>query len=216
MSVEVGIGSKVEFASALASAKSMSAITNASSAVATLEASHGVSVGDYIVITTSGWSRLQGRVCRVSAVDTNDVTLEGVDTSDTALYPAGQGAGTVQEVTWTEISQIAGIQPSGGEQQFADASFLSDADDEQVPANRTAVVYAFPIHDDPALSWYSSFRAACAAGLRPIRLTSAAGKITLLNGYWSFGELPQISRTETTKVGATFTGSRRTLIRYAS
>lgn len=217
MSVEVGIGSKVEFGSALATAKTMSAISNANPAVATLEASHGVAVGEYIVITSSGWGKLQGRICRVSVVATNDVTLEGIDTSSTSDYPAGLGVGTVQEVsTWTEMTQIAGINPSGGDQQFADASTLADTDDEQIPSNRTAVVYTFPVHDDNALSWYATLRTTAAAGLRPMRLTAASGKKTLMNGYWSFGEIPQISRTETTKVGATFTGSRRTLIRYST
>ncbi len=48
-----------------------------------------------------------------------------------------------------------------------------------------------------------------------MRLSKPGGGKYLVNGYWSFGENPQISRTETTKVRVTFTASARP-INYAT
>lgn len=213
MTVSVAVGASVYFASALGTSLTMSAVSNASTAVATVGTSHGIGTGDYVVITASGWSLLNGRAARVVGTDGTSVTLEGIDTSSTALYPAGQGTGSMKEVTtWTQITQIAGVDSSGGDQNFADSSTLEDTDDKQIPTSRSPIAYTFTVHDDPTLSWYSSLRTVADAGTAmPMRLSKPGGGKYLVNGYWSFGENPAISRTETTKVRVTFTASSRPL-----
>ena len=67
----------------------ITAISNASPASVT--ATHSLSAGDFVVIASS-WGLLDMRVCRVAGVTgTTAFTLEGVDTSDTAKYPATTG-----------------------------------------------------------------------------------------------------------------------------
>lgn len=134
--------------------KTMSAITNASAAVATLEASHGFIATD-IGIFTSGWSKLNGRVVRISAVSVNDVTLEGINTSNTTDYPAGSGTGSVVEVTaWTQITQVIEASFSGGEQQFTTYSFLEDSFERQLPTQKSAMSLTLQIGDDQSLAHY--------------------------------------------------------------
>lgn len=194
MAITLAVGTTVAIASTLGTSKTMSAITNATEAVATLEASHGISQGDIFVIT-SGWERLNGRVVRAKTVSTNDVTLEGIDTSDTTLYPTGSGTGSVREVTaWTNISQItAGIQVSGGDQQFADVTTIADAIQKQIPTTRSPINVTLPVFDDPTLSWYSTVRTASeTAAATPVRMVFPNSSRLLASAYWSLQQVPTI------------------------
>lgn len=217
MTVSVAVGASVHFASALGTAITMSAISNATSAVATVGTGHGIAGGDYVVLNASGWSLAAGRAARVSGTDGTSITLESIDTSSTGLYPAGQGTGSIKKVsTWTELTQIAGVDSGGGEQNFADASMLIDVDDKSIPTSRSPTTYTFTVHDDPTLAWYSTLRSVADGGVpMPMRITKPSGGKFLANGYWAFGENPQLSRAETTKVRVSFTASARP-VNYSS
>jgi hypothetical protein len=196
MSVQTGAGSILSIASAFGLVKAMSAISNAAEAVATLEASHGVAPGDYIVIS-SGWGELDGRTVRVSAVSTNDVTLEDIDTSDTSRYPPGSGAGTVREITtWTEIAQIKAdsFSTSGGDQQFTDASPLSASVDRQLPTTKSAYNVTFEVMDTSA-----GFTVARNVSATPTPFRISKGAVnTVGTGIWSASEVGKISGREVT------------------
>lgn len=194
MSITSAVGTTFAIASTYGSAKTMSAISNATSAVATLEASHGVIVGDILEIT-SGWDRLNGRIVRVSAVATNDVTLENIDTSNTSNFPAGTGTGTVREITaWTQITQItAGFSVSGGGQQYADTTTLADRTQKRIPTVRDPIDITLPFFDDPSLAWYSVVRgvseSTTATALRVVFPNSSR---LLANGNWSLLTIPKV------------------------
>jgi len=129
----------------------MSAITNATSAIATLEAAHGIIVSDILQIVTSGWPKIAGRVARASNVATNDITLENLDSANTSDYPTGSGAGTVREITtWTPIGQIlnGSFASSGGEQQYNTFQYLDQDDQIEEPIGRAPGRLEFTIHDD--------------------------------------------------------------------
>src|SRR5688572_11152068 len=103
MSVVNAAGSVFAIASTYGSTVAITAASNASACVLTA-ASHGASVNDYVEIVSSGWGRMEKRVFRVSVVASNDITLEGFDTSSTTLFPAGQGTGTVRRISaWTNL-----------------------------------------------------------------------------------------------------------------
>lgn len=194
MAITLAVGTQVAIASTYGAAKTMSAISNATSAVATLEASHGVVQGDFLEIT-SGWDRLNGRICRVSAVNTNDVTLESIDTSSTSLYPVGTGTGTVREITaWTTISQItSNISVSGGDQNFADVTTLTDTTQKQIPTVRSPVQVTLPVYDDPSLGWYSTVRTASeTATATAVRMVFPNASRLVANAYWSLQQVPTI------------------------
>lgn len=213
MSITIATGSALDIGT-LGTAKNMTAITNATEAVATLEASHGIIVGDYFVVT-SGWDKLNGRVVRAKTVATNDVTLEGINTSDTTLYPAGQGTGSVKEVTaWTEITQISDVSVSGGDQQFTDISTIKDTEARQAPTTRSAVAQSLTVYDDPSLGWYATVNAA--AGVEtPLRWRLPNGSKLVTAAFFALQSMPNIAKNAplTAKLDLSYA---RTATRYAT
>ena len=107
MSVQLPNGTTFAIATAYGTSKNMTAVTNASTGVATLEASHGISTGDFFEVT-SGWSRLTNKIVRATlTTDATDVEFDGYDTSSTTIYAAGTGTGSVREISgWTQLQQI--------------------------------------------------------------------------------------------------------------
>lgn len=198
MAKTIGNGTTFAIASTLGTSVNMTAITNATEAVATLGAGHSVVVGDILEILTSGWEQLAGRVVRVKTVATNDVTLELINTSSTATFPAGQGAGTVRRITaWATMTQVREVAKSGGEQQYVDATALADKIESQMPTVKAARNLVFTVMDDPSLSWRATVQAA-QDGLAnvPARRINAKGQPTYYNGLWSIDQDANVARNE--------------------
>lgn len=197
MAVQLPDGSTIEIASAYAASKTMSAVSNANPAVATLEASHGISAGEYFEIT-SGWGGLNGRVAKAGTIDTNDVPILGMNTTSTQRFPVGSGTGSVREVsTWQQITQILDLQSTGGDQQFTNYSFLESKDEFQIPSTRSPVSISFRVGDDQSLPHYPILQAADDDGLvRALRLTLPSGARILYNGYVTIGQTPSLSKGE--------------------
>lgn len=194
MAITLAVGTQIFIASTYGAAKTMSAISNASEAVATLEAAHGIVVGD-IMEVTSGWQRLTNRIVRAGAVSTNDITFEDINTSDTDRYPAGTGTGSVREVSaWTQVTQLRReINFSGGEQQFADATTLEDVIEQQIPTRRSAIQLSLPTFFDGSQSYVAVVRAAAdAATLTAVKMIFPDGSVLYGNAYWTYQEIPTI------------------------
>jgi hypothetical protein len=192
MSVTKTTGTQFAIGSTYGSTVTVSAITNANPAVATMSASHGVVVGDFIELT-SGWDLANGRVFRVSALATNDATLEGFNTLDTSKYPAGTGTGTLREITaWTTLSQITpAFSVSGGDQNFADTTFVTNLIRTQIPTDRNAITVTLPFFFDPTLAWFSTVRAAAdAASPYAFRMIFPNGSRLVVGAYWSLRGVP--------------------------
>lgn len=189
-------GSTFEIASALAASKSFTAITNGT-APSVSATSHGLIVGDYIVLT-SGWSKINNRVFRVASSTTDAFTIAGVDTTSTTLYPAGQGAGSFQKVTgWTAISQITEVSFSGGEQQFLNFAFLEDADEKQMPTSKSAISMSLTVADDPNLPYVALVEAADVdLKARPLKLNLVSGSVMAYNAVVSITSTPTVTRDE--------------------
>jgi hypothetical protein len=217
MSKTLATGSQFAIASAYASAQTFSSITNAAEAVASFATNPSLAAND-IVEVTSGWGRLDKRVVRVKTVSGSGpylVTLEGVDTTDTNKFPAGAGAGSVRKVsTWQPITQIADLNASGGEQNYADASDLDDADDKQLPANRSAESLQITVHHDPSLAWVPIVDAAAGVATA-LRVIYPSGGRMFANAFWSRRTTPQLTRNETIKSQIDLTYAARP-IEYAS
>lgn len=193
MAITLSTGSVIAIASTYGASKTMSAISNAGEAVATLEGSHGFTTGDYMEIT-SGWDRLNGRVVRVKSVNVNDVTLEDIDTSSTTRFPAGTGTGTVREITaWTNLSQVQSVEPGGGEQQYTDVTTIVDQVQKQIPTTRAPVTVSMTVFDDPALSYYAVVRSASESSTATgVKFTFPNGSKLVANAYWSLQTTPSI------------------------
>ena len=216
MAVNLPDGAVVSIASGYNTASNMTAVSNADPAVATLAAAHGIEQGDVIELT-SGWSRLGGKVVRAGAVSTNDVNLDGINTSDEAKYPAGSGVGSVREVSgWTQISQILEFAAQGGEQQFATFSFLEDSFERQIPTNKSAASISLSIGDDQTLPWYDVLVAADEDRQpRALRIALPSGAVIYYNVYVSINKTPSLSQGEVMRLSATFSFVNEP-VRYAS
>jgi hypothetical protein len=182
----------------------MSAVSNASAAVATLEASHGVIVNDIIEVT-SGWSRLTDKVVRVSAVSTNDVTLEGQVTTSTTIYPSGTGTGTIREISgWTQLSQILDSSSNGGEQQFLEYQFLESDAQKRIPTFKTAGGLSLSVADDPTLAGYILASTANDDRLqRAVRVVLPSGAVIYYNAYISLNKTPTLTVNQLMSVQVT-------------
>jgi hypothetical protein len=98
-------------------------VSNANPAVVTA-AAHGFANGDVVEIT-SGWGRLNKRYFEVTGVATNTFNLRDMDTTNTTIYPAGTGLGSVRRVTaFTQITTVMNPQTQGGDPRQVTYRFL--------------------------------------------------------------------------------------------
>jgi hypothetical protein len=198
MAITLSTGASVSIAKTYGAAINTSTVTNAANAVVTTASAHSFAVGDYIEVS-SGWGLLDKRVVRCMTGTTGStVVLEGIDTTDTAKYPAGTGIGSVRKImTWTALSQIKGMSASGGSQNFADITSIADTVQRQVPTTRSAISMTIDAFDDPTLAWYADVNAADNAR-NPYGLLMAFPNSSKLcaNAYWSLMRVPTMATNE--------------------
>lgn len=207
---------KFSIAKTYGASVTMTAVTNASEAVATLGAGHSVIVGDYLELT-SGWGLLNGKIVRVKTVATNDVTFEGINTSSTSKYPSGTGTGSVRRITaWDQLSQIKNVSSSGGDQQFADATSLDDDVEVKIPTIKSARSMSLEFFDDPTLAWYATVAAASDAVVpTAVLIQPPNGSKIVGNAYWGLMKEPNIQKNEVMTSTITLTMNAEST-RYAS
>lgn len=110
-------------ATVLATAKTITSVTNAAEAVVSSTA-HGFSAGD-IVVVYSGWGRLNFRAFRVKSPTADAFTLEGADTTNVELFTPGSGVGTVRKVTtWVDLDRTMNHSSSGGDAKTVNVKFI--------------------------------------------------------------------------------------------
>lgn len=209
-------GALVAIAASYGAAKAMSALSNANPGVATLEASHGVIQGDILEVT-SGWSRLTDKVVRAGTVNTNDVQLEGINTTDTDIYPASGGTGSVREIaSWTQLSQILESNSQGGEQQFLEYQFLESDAAKRIPTFKSPAGLSFLIADDPSLAGYQlASEANDDREQRAVRITLPNGSIIFYNAYITVNKTPRMTINQLMAVEVTLSLLNEP-VRYAS
>ena len=171
------------------------ALSNAAEAVATVTGA-SLAVGD-IVLLTSGWSKLDNKVVRVNAATATAITLEGIDTTDILLFPAGGGVGTMKKVlTWVQIPQITDLAFSGGEQNYLDVVFLEDDQGKQIPTDKTATSMTLTIADDPVKPFNSVLlKADARKQVEAARLVLPGNDQLLYGTFTSFSKQPAVSRS---------------------
>lgn len=213
---QVPTGSTFFVATAFASPKTVSSISNASPAVATSTA-HGYSNGD-IVLIASGWGRLNKRVFRVANVTTNTFELEGQDTSNTTFYPAGASAGTATKVnTFTQVTTVMNPQSSGGDPKTVNYKFVESDVEYAINDGFNATSYNFEMDADSIGSaGYTSLKS-----LTEVQ-TDTCLLIVLRSGSKIYqpctvalNEAVQMQEGQINRVRAAFNGNNR-LTRYAS
>ena len=197
MSVQLPNGTTFAIATAYGASKNMTAVSNLNPGVATLEVSHGIATGDFFEVT-SGWSRLTNKIVKAGTVATNDVPLLGIDTSNTSIYPALGGTGTVREITtWTQLAQVLSSQSDGGEQQFVTYQFLESDAEKRIPTTKSAGGLTLSIADDQTQpGWIAAAAANDDRLQRAIKATLPNGSVLVYNAYVSLNKTPTMSINE--------------------
>jgi hypothetical protein len=203
MAVSLPNGAIVAIASGYGSPITVTAVSNANGAVATATA-HGLTDGEFVEFT-SGWTRATNRIYRVDDAATNAFDFEGLNSTDTTVYPAGQGTGSVREITgFTQLSQVLNSTSEGGEQQFATYQFIESDAEVRIPTVKSASGITFTVADDPTLAGYIIAQAANDDRRpRAVRITLPNGSILLYNAYISLSPIPSLTVNEVMSVEVT-------------
>jgi hypothetical protein len=138
---------------------------------------------------------LNSRIVRAKTVATNDVTFEGINTTNTSNYPAGTGTGTIRRITaWTSITQVQSFDTSGGDLNFADITTIVDKTQKQVPTTRSPQTLSMTVFDDTTLAGQVAVQAASDANAATgFRIVFPNASRMVINGYYSIGASPNVA-----------------------
>uniref|UniRef100_UPI00334230AD phage tail tube protein n=1 Tax=Castellaniella defragrans TaxID=75697 RepID=UPI00334230AD len=159
MALKFPDGSVIGFSTVLSAPIAFSAITNAT--IPEITHTGAIVEGD-ILAFQSGWPSLNNRVAVAGATSTGETEILGIDTTDTELFPAGRGVGSVLIASdFVDFSQQGELTSSGGEPQTYTGKWLEDplGQEFQVPIGQTARSYALPLDYDKDLPWFAAAKA---------------------------------------------------------
>ncbi|MBK7181047.1 MAG: hypothetical protein IPH82_28360 [Chloroflexi bacterium] len=93
--------------------------------------------------------------------------------------------------------RLKGVSASGGAQQFADITSITDTVKRQIPTIKDAVAMTIDVYDDPTLSWYADVSAADdARSPYALKMDFANGSKLVANAYWSILDVPTMAQNE--------------------
>lgn len=198
-------GSSQQFSSTFASAKTITAITNANPAVATATA-HGYTTGDEILLT-SGWEDATDSVYKIETVDANSFKILGLDTSNTNFFPAAGGAGSAQKVSgWTAIPQVLTISASGGDARFTDVAPLAKRNALKIPTGFNAVSVTLSLaHDAANANYLTMVGISRSLSKVAFKQVISGGAVTYGYGYMNVSEFPKLNNNQVNTVDAAMT-----------
>lgn len=194
MSVTKWSNVAIAMQSALAAAKTISAITKASPGVVT-SAAHGYSNGDYVLLTVNGMWQLTGRVFRVASVATDTFQLEdvsggtGISTASFDTFTSG----TAEKITFgNSITTATSMDVSGGDYDMIDTTTIHANQKSQIPGLPNALSFSFENLWDPTDAGQAAMKAASdAQAIRAYKFTfGTGGKIMVFAGYVGFAGAP--------------------------
>ena len=198
-------GSSQQFSQTFASAKTITAITNANPAVATSVA-HGYTTGDEILLT-SGWEDATDSVYKITVLTADTFSISGLDTTNTGFYPVGTGTGTAQKVSgWTSIPQVLSISGSGGDARFTDVQLLAKRNSLKIPTGFNATSITMSLAHDAANANYITM-VGISRNLSKVAFKQviSGGSVTYGYGYLSVSEMPKLNSNQVNSVDAALT-----------
>jgi hypothetical protein len=204
-------GSSQQFSNTLASAKTVTAITNANPAVATCTG-HGYTTGDEIMLS-SGWEDATDSVYKIEAVDANSFKILGLDTTNTSFFPTGSGGGSAQKLSaWTAIPQVLTISASGGDARFTDVNPLAKRNGIRIPTGFNATSITLSLGFDATNASYKSM-VGISRSLSKVAFKQvlSGGSVQYGYGYMSVSEFPKLNNNSVNTVDAAMTFLGRTM-----
>ena len=198
-------GSAQQFSQTFATAKNITALSNANPAVATSVA-HGYTTGDEVLIT-SGWEDLTDTVVKVTVLTADTFSLQGIDSTNTGFFPVGTGTGTAQKISgWTAIPQVLTISGSGGDARFTDVQLLAKRNALKIPTGFNATSITMSLAHDAANANYITM-VGISRNLSKVAFKQviSGGSVTYGYGYMSVSEMPKLNNNQVNSVDAAIT-----------
>lgn len=198
-------GSSQQFSSTFAGAKTITALTNASPAVATSVA-HGYTTGDEILLS-SGWEDANDSVYKITVLTADTFSVSGLDSTNTSFFPTGTGTGTAQKISgWTSIPQVMTINSSGGDARFTDVALLAKRNALKIPTGFNATSITLTLAHDAAQANYITMQA-ISRNLTKVAFKQAisGGAVTYGYGYLNVSEMPKMNVNSVNTVDAAIT-----------
>ena len=168
------------------------AVSNAQHAVVTT--TNTLAAKAVVLIDSDDYPELNGRVARVKVATGTEVTLDGVDTSNTDKFSPGGEVALIELVPaeWQRLPYVPSFALSGGELKKGTSEYL-DADDREFRRGRAARSLEY------AISWKGdgAARAALQAAngdLTVHRLALTDGSISYYVGELDYDDVPSTEK----------------------
>lgn len=178
----------VSMQSAIGTAKTITAITNANPGVVSVTA-HGFENGDIVYLDVQGMHQLNEKAVRVAGKTADTFQLEGVDTTLFDTFTTG----TAAEVTLgTTVSTATTISSSGGDFDFIDTTTIHANAKSQIPGLPNATTFSMDHIWDASDAGLLAMKAASDAQAKRVFKFQfgSGGKILLFAGYVGCSMLP--------------------------
>lgn len=213
-------GSQIFVEKSRGDALEATAISNEANPKLTMSNTDDLKVNDYVIVTDSSWGKLLNLVLRVKEVENNSsVTLEGINTTNTNVFPAGATASIAKITAWTEIPCVQDLAQDGGEQQYYTYQCLSDDQEQQLPTYKSAISLTYTFaheYDNPI---YPLLRSAEESGdVTALRMfVPKAKEMRSYSGVLSFNDIPQttVNEMETVSLSVSLKGRFVSLVATA-
>lgn len=193
----------VAMQSAIAAAKTITAITKANPGVVSSTA-HGYANGDIVFLSVLGMWQLNDKPVRVAGVTTDTFQLEGVDTTAFDTFTSG----TAEKVTLgTSITTATNISSSGGDFEMIDTTTIHGNARQQQPGLPSATSFTMDhIWDVTDAGLLALKTASDAQAKRVFKFTfGTGGKVMLFAGYVGAALLPGGSAQQLVTTSAVIT-----------
>ena len=179
-------GATLAIQSALASAKTITAISKASEA--SITATHDYSVGDFVLIdAVVGMTEINQVVARVKSVSTTvSFVLEGIDSTNFTTYASG---GTAQKITFGKaFDSVTNVDLPDGQPDENDITTIHDTERQVVFGHNAKLTGTLSVIANPLNTAVIEVQTAAAAQQRrAFLLTFASGQKVLWNAYCTGG-----------------------------
>jgi hypothetical protein len=194
MTIYTNSGLVLAMESAIAAAKTITAITAADPGVVTSVA-HGYVDGDIVLLEVEGMVELNNRLFIVAnkADDTFELKDQntgevGIDTSTFDAFSSG----TAKKVTLgTTISGVQEFSASGGDPKFVDTTTVQDKTDKQIIVGANAINYSMTMQWDPGNAGQQAMIDAFVAGeQKGFRITWPNGRYVMFYGSVGYSGMP--------------------------
>lgn len=189
----------VKVSTGTSAGKTITGITKATSAVVSSSA-HGLTVGTIVVISgVVGMTEINNLACLITAVTTNDFTIN-IDSTGYTTYTSG---GTATPQTMTIVENVLDFQRQGDEADRIDSTNLQSIKKEYVVGLSGEGSITMPVHVDSTGTGQAAVRAKVGTDTaQAVSVTRSDGKIETMMVKWT-----NFSESFSDLHGGTFSGT---------